>query len=542
MPNDYFTLEYIVEEIRLNCLGCKVNSIYSSNEKTIVFLLNNGQKSISIIFSFSNLLPILFLSQQNSFEKDPNPNGFIMSLRKHLYGAKLFNISMCDSDRIIKLEFLQKNELFDEEVFSLFFEIIGKKDNLIITDAKLIILNALKLNNSSDRLIMPSLKYELPSINLKNSSSPMWKLGKSSREEYLSLLLKTNSIENIFSIFNYDFLSPCVLLQNNKVVDFFAFPYKSIQLTDEMSWKHYSSLGECIELFYRDNMLIRQNNSLFAIILKHVNHILLSYTNRLEQLNKISSQIQELNTLYRQADILKCNLFRIQPNCSTISCDDYFNEGSYVDIPIDPNLSASENLNLKYKKYTKMKNSIEYSKTEIPKVQSNIDHLLSLIAHLSISTQNSDLECIINELTKSYGLIPGLKVNRNNLSVVKIAKENFIKLTIDSFIILIGKNNYQNDEITFHHSNPNDIWLHAQKFHGSHVLIKSNNSSVPMDIIEKAASFAGYYSNGRMETKINVDYTNIKYIRRGDKPGLVKYSNFKTLTVVPICPSSTISP
>lgn len=540
MPNDYYTLEYIIKEIRLNCLTCRIANVYSYRDKTIVFSLttkSKGSKFNLIVISCSSSLPILFQTQTD-LEKDANPNGFIMSFRKHLTGARLVDIALCESDRIIKFEFIQKNELFDEERFFLFFEIIGKKVNLILTNVNSIIINAYKINNSpSGRLILPSMKYDFPINNLNVSTDSIWKLGKLSREEYLNLQ-KNNYLEinNSFHNISNNFLSPCVLLDGNKVIDFFVFPYSSITLKEGMSWKNCSSLSECVELFYLNNVPKPQNTEIFSLLLKSINNLLQTNINRLEQLNKTALQVNELTHLKQQAEIFKCNIFKVKPNCSSISCIDYFNDNIPINITYDPLLSASENLIHKYKKYTKLKRSIEYSKAEIPNTKSNIEHLLSIIDELSLSSEKDDFECILSELNKTYGILPGFKATNKNPSLLKKARENFIKVKIDSFTILIGKNNVQNDEITFHYSNPNDIWFHAQKCHGGHVLIKSNNSSVPIAIIEKAASFAAFFSKGRMDSKINVDYTYIKNVKRGERPGLVKYVNFKTMTVAPTNP------
>lgn len=544
MPNDHFTLNILTKEIQGEITGAKIIAISHAPLNSILIGLRCfSKKNLYLIISANNTTPLFFLTEKK-YSGQKTPDGFIMLLRKHLIGGIIENIVFQNNDRILRIKINVFNELYDQQSFFMIFEIAGLKSNLLILDSEDTILGLFKNLVSIERTLVNNFKYFLPAKNLLNKEQkidfPLEPfMGKLTKLEYLHIAkLENQDKANIFfkKLISFENkYQPSVFLRNAKVFDFFVYPYRVMQCDENNAWQYCSNLSSCVELYYQgmipNGPQEEINSNIEKALLKQINKT----KTRIYQLKNILNTNDELLNILTEAELLKGNLHKIVKGSPYVECQDY-NNNEMVVIPLEASLSAAKNLAKKYKQYAKIKGALNYANSELPKLNLCMEHLESVLFLLNISETASDHNLIIKELEQTYGNIFFTSKSNTHKSKL-IPPTNYIQIKLYNYIMLIGKNNLQNDEITFKKAKSNDIWLHAHAIPGSHGLIITNNVEVPEKILLEAASFVAFYSSGREETKVNIDYTSVKNVKRGTKPGLVRYSKYSTVTVKPIKPA-----
>lgn len=569
MAFDGITTKSISYELQHSILGGKINKIFEPNKNEILLsIYANGKNYALNICIDSNLYRIHLTT--NAKPNPLNAPNFCMLLRKHLIGYKIKAISSNDNlERIIKIELEGYNELNDLTTKYLMVELMGKHSNIILLNDKFFIIDSLRhldtLSNSY-RDILPAHEYTYPENNKNNFYTIK------SAEEFCNLVL-TNNVTNLtnflveyFTGFSKPFIKNIIIKQNIRNTDFSKddilkmYEYLSKILnnldSNEISLIKYSNekgkLDYVIDLvpkssdldinFYIDDFYYNKetNNNYVSYrnnLLKLISHILKKYSLRLESINNKLKECKNKDLYKLYGELITANLYKFSKdyNSDKVELENYYDNNVILTIPLDNTISIANNAKKYFKKYNKLKNALEIVTLQKKETEEELQYIESIIYELEYAKDIQEVNEIYNEISEN----PIFKdyIQSNNKTNTK--KESNISTPreyhIDGFTVLVGKNNKQNDYLTTKLASPNDIWFHTKDIHGSHVILKNPSENISNDTLIKCAKLAAYYSKGRLSSNVPVDYCFVKYVKKpnGSKPGMVIYTNNKTLNVTP---------
>ncbi|MFA5450301.1 MAG: NFACT RNA binding domain-containing protein [Clostridia bacterium] len=550
MPNDYITLKALTSELNAALQGGRINKINMPSPEEITLQIRALGENHTLLISAKSALPRIYLTQQK-ISGTNTPSALCMLFRKHLTNGIIDGAETLFNDRIIALNIISKNELHDIAHYRIIVEIMGAQSNIIFTknqpSGDTIIDCVKRIFGENNRSLFPQMPYEPPK-NTKlsiNDTTTLATLSALPSEELATAIAQTLSgfskesareaakiatndialdkvFTELFDIYNSPRFAPSVHILNGKPRGYFVFPYASIDLGE---WQPASSLNQAADIYYslssqapkppariRAEVLLKRLKTRVAKKIK-------DNAKRLEE----SAHPEELLQL---AEILKCNLHRIEQSQSIIRCYDFYNNRE-IELPLNPTLSASKNVEKYYKNYTKLKGAKAYAQKERVDLLAQQDYLNSIEAGLKNAATATDYEEIERELA---ALSPLKKVNTPKKKEKPSAP---IFLTLNGYTVYIGKNNLQNDKVTFTLADGGDIWLHAKGVHGAHIIVKTKDGKIPNEILTQAAAYAAYMSSARDADKAEVDYTLRKYVKKAGKLGLVTYTNQKSILVKP---------
>ncbi|MFR3416175.1 MAG: NFACT family protein [Clostridia bacterium] len=569
MAFDGITTKSISYELQYSILGGKINKIFEPNKNEVLLsIYANGKNYALNICIDSNLYRIHLTT--NAKPNPLNAPNFCMLLRKHLIGYKIKAISSNDNlERIIKIELEGYNELNDLTTKYLMVELMGKHSNIILLNNKFFIIDSLRhldtLSNSY-RDILPAHEYTYPE-NVKNNFYTI-----KSAEEFCNLVL-TNNVTNLtnflvgyFTGFSKPFIKNIIIKQNIRNTDFSKddilkmYEYLSKILnnldSNHVSLTKYSNekgkLDYVIDLetktsnldinFYIDDFYYNKeaNNNYVSYrnnLLKLISHILKKYSLRLESINNKLKECENKDLYKLYGELITANLYKFSKdyNSDKVELENYYDNNTILTIPLDNTISIANNAKKYFKKYNKLKNALEIVTLQKKETEEELQYIESIIYELEYAKNIQEVNEIYNEINEN----PIFKdyIQSNNKTNTK--KEANISTPreyhIDGFTVLVGKNNKQNDYLTTKLASPNDIWFHTKDIHGSHVILKNPSENISNDTLIKCAKLAAYYSKGRLSSNVPVDYCFVKYVKKpnGSKPGMVIYTNNKTLNVTP---------
>lgn len=569
MAFDGITTKSISYELQHSILGGKINKIFEPNKNEILLsIYANGKNYALNICIDSNLYRIHLTT--NAKPNPLNAPNFCMLLRKHLIGYKIKAISSNDNlERIIKIELEGYNELNDLTTKYLMVELMGKHSNIILLNDKFFIIDSLRhldtLSNSQ-RDILPAHEYIYPENNKNNFYTIK------SSEEFYNLILRnnvtnlTNFLVEYFTGFSKPFIKNIIIKQNIRNTDFSKddilkmYEYLSKILnnldSNEISLIKYSNekgkLDYVIDLvpkssdldinFYIDDFYYNKetNNNYVSYrnnLLKLISHILKKYSLRLESINNKLKECKNKDLYKLYGELITANLYKFSKdyNSDKVELENYYDNNVILTIPLDNTISIANNAKKYFKKYNKLKNALEIVTLQKKETEEELQYIESIIYELEYAKDIQEVNEIYNEISEN----PIFKdyIQSNNKTNTK--KESNISTPreyhIDGFTVLVGKNNKQNDYLTTKLASPNDIWFHTKDIHGSHVILKNPSENISHDTLIKCAKLAAYYSKGRLSSNVPVDYCFVKYVKKpnGSKPGMVIYTNNKTLNVTP---------
>lgn len=569
MAFDGITTKSISYELQYSILGGKINKIFEPNKNEVLLsIYANGKNYALNICIDSNLYRIHLTT--NAKPNPLNAPNFCMLLRKHLIGYKIKAISSNDNlERIIKIELEGYNELNDLTTKYLMVELMGKHSNIILLNNKFFIIDSLRhldtLSNSY-RDILPAHEYTYPE-NVKNNFYTI-----KSAEEFCNLVL-TNNVTNLtnflvgyFTGFSKPFIKNIIIKQNIRNTDFSKddilkmYEYLSKILnnldSNHVSLTKYSNekgkLDYVIDLetktsnldinFYIDDFYYNKeaNNNYVSYrnnLLKLISHILKKYSLRLESINNKLKECENKDLYKLYGELITANLYKFSKDYTSdkVELENYYDNNTILTIPLDNTISIANNAKKYFKKYNKLKNALEIVTLQKKETEEELQYIESIIYELEYAKNIQEVNEIYNEINEN----PIFKdyIQSNNKTNTK--KEANISTPreyhIDGFTVLVGKNNKQNDYLTTKLASPNDIWFHTKDIHGSHVILKNPSENISNDTLIKCAKLAAYYSKGRLSSNVPVDYCFVKYVKKpnGSKPGMVIYTNNKTLNVTP---------
>ena len=569
MAFDGITTKSISYELQHSILEGKINKIFEPNKNEVLLsIYANGKNYALNICIDSNLYRIHLTT--NAKPNPLNAPNFCMLLRKHLIGYKIKAISSNDNlERIIKIELEGYNELNDLTTKYLMVELMGKHSNIILLNDKFFIIDSLRhldtLSNSY-RDILPAHEYTYPENNKNNFYTIK------SAEEFCNLILAnnvtnlTNFLVSYFTGFSKPFIKNIILKQNisntefskEDILNIYEYLSKILNNLDsnEISLIKYSNekgkLDYVIDLvpkssyldinFYIDDFYYNKetNNNYVSYrnnLLKLISHILKKYSLRLESINKKLKECENKDLYKLYGELITANLYKFSKdyNSDKVELENYYDNNVILTIPLDNTISIANNAKKYFKKYNKLKNALEIVTIQKKETEEELQYIESIIYELEYAKDIQEVNEIYNEISenpifKDYIQLNN-KTNQKKGSNVSMPREYHI----DGFTVLVGKNNKQNDYLTTKLASPNDIWFHTKDIHGSHVILKNPSENVSNDTLIKCAKLAAYYSKGRLSSNVPVDYCFVKYVKKpnGSKPGMVIYTNNKTLNVTP---------
>ena len=560
MTFDGIITKCVVNELNKLLLGGRIEKISQPEKLELYIHLYNKEKfTLSINCNANNSkINITDIYKQLPL-KAPN---FCMCLRKHIQGYKIISISQYMLDRIIKIELEGFNELNDKESKYLIIELMGKHSNCILVDNKDIIIDSIKhVDNtiSSVRQILPHYKYEYPKTKIDFSVLELTDFSNIAKEYLLSNENNIQSfLQNTFNGFSKTFIEMILnnvnifTLDNNinneqlkKIYNEINLCLKNIDnynyaITNPNTNKIYidylikqdnvsinKSLNEFFTSFEIDNKLKQAKNAL----LKSINNYISKLNNNLRILNNNIKECEDSEKYRIYGELITNNLYKNIESSNCIIVENYYDNNNSISIPLDVTLSLSKNAQKYFKKYAKLKNSYNFSIEKKETIENELNYLNSIIYEIESTENINDINIIKEELIEQ-------KYLKSDKTIKKKKEISNLPLEYNykGYTVLVGKNNIQNDYITHKIAKQNDIWLHAQKVHGSHVIIKRiNNEAITNNIIEFASSLAAFYSKGKDSSKITIDYCEKKHVKKhySNKPGMVTYTNFDSLYVIP---------
>ena len=568
MAFDAALMAAVLEEIRQRTAEARVDKIHQPSRDTVIFQLKCRDGREKLLFALNPTAPRLHLTAANP-ENPAEPPMFCMLLRKHLLGARLLRVEQIPMERWAAFTFDCIDEMGDHVEKTLVAELMGRTCNLYLLSPEGRILDCLRrigLDESSKRAALPGLNYQKPEPILKQnpaelnlndyvntlckpggdllSNRLMDELGGLSplvcREAALFAAgsvdarmegLNREAVADKLDLFFKEHLlhpSPCYYAQADGTPKQFAF----CPIRQYGSFAQAESFSAMLDMFYtvrdRNDSMRQKSQTLRKTV-----------TNLVQRLNrKLALQEKELEATYdrerlRQlGDIVTANIHKIVKGQTLLQAEDFYDENmTVIDIPISPILSPQQNAAKFYKDYGRMKNAEKELTKQIELGETELQYLRSVLEELNRAQSDQELEEIRQEL-QSQGYVK-TDTGKKRMKQAKSTPMRFV--STDGYPIYVGRNNRQNDELTFKSARKDDIWCHASKVHGSHVIIACAGVTPPDDTITQASQLAAYYAETTGGQNIPVDVTPVKQVKKppNAKPGMVIYHTYKTVIVNP---------
>ncbi len=551
MALDGISIHSLVHEFNENLLNGKINKISQPEREELLITINTSNGNKRLLISANASLPFMYITDTNKTAPAVAP-GFCMLLRKHIGAGRIIEISQMGLERAVRFKIQHLNEMGDITFKYLYVEIMGKHSNVIFCNEENMILDSIKhipSSVSSIREVLPGRDYFIPAqegkINPLECSEDFFKNHVLHRSESIFKAIMSSFIgisptianeicyragidsdASCASLFDqhkdalYDSFSKLIddVANNRFTYSIYVNPskgepveYAPVQLTmyQDFEEKSYSTMSEVLVEFYAKRNAytnIRQKSTdLRKIISNHIERA----SKKLDLQQKQLSDTAKRDKYKIYGELLHTYGYEAKPKDKSITVINYYNNEELT-IPLDPDLSASENAKRYFDKYAKLKRTAEALDTFIEQSQQELELLKSIETSLNIAETETDLADIRRELS-DFGFI-----KKNSGSKKEKSKKSKPLHFVDTngFDIYVGKNNYQNDELTFKFATGNDWWFHTKKIHGSHVIVKTNGKELPDSTYEHAAELAAYYSSGRDTDKVEIDYLQKKNVKK----------------------------
>ena len=565
MAFDAYFLSAVLEEVREKCLGARIDKIHQPSRDTLILHLRCREGREKLLFAANPTAPRLHLTAASP-ENPAEPPMFCMLLRKHLLGARLTEITQPPMERAATFTFDCTDEMGFPVQKRLVAELMGRTCNLYLLNPDGRILDCLRrvgLDESSKRAALPGLNYQEPEPVAKLPAESadfaailegvgadvladrlMDTLGGLSplvcREAALFAAgdvnariegLDKNAAAQKLSLFFAEHIRhprPCFYALPDGTPKQFAFcpirQYGDCQVAE--------SFGSLLDSYYtlRDQKDTMRQKS--GAVRKTVQNLCTRLQRKLSIQEKELAATFDRERLRQLGDILTANLHRIVKGQTAIDCEDFYDEEmKTVSIPLSAILSPQQNAAKFYKDYARMKNAEKELTRQMELAEGELNYLKSVLEELNRAGTEAELEEIRRELQEG-GYLRG-ETGKKRVKQAKLAPMRFE--STDGYPIYVGRNNRQNDELTFRLARKDDIWCHASKVHGSHVIISCGGATPPDNTVTQAAQLAAYYAESGGGQNIAVDVTSVKQVKKipSGKPGMVIYHTYKTVIVNP---------
>lgn len=539
MSFDGFFLHHLTKELQDELLYGRIQKVNQPFEHELVLTIRNNRKNYKMLLSAHPVFGRLQITKTD-FQNPQTPNTFTMIMRKYLQGAVIENITQIENDRVLEIAFSNKNEIGDNIKVTLVVEIMGKHSNIILIDkAESKTIESIKhigFSQNSYRTILPGSTYIAPpKTDAKNPFTVS--------DEKLFEILQTEDLaprhlQKLFQGLGRDTAENLAAqLSDDKLKQFRAFFARPVQpnMTDksfaavpfDKSGQTFDSLSELLDVFYQDKAERDRVNQQSSDLIHRVQTELDKNIKKLAKQEKELAATENAEEFRQKGELLTTYLSMVPNNQDQVELDNYYTNEK-ITIALDKSLTPNQNAQRYFKKYQKLKEAVKHLTGLIEETKHTITYLESVetaLSHASIS----DIEDIREELVET-----GFVKRRTRDKRHKRKKPEQYLASDGKTIIMVGRNNLQNDELTFKMAKKGELWFHAKDIPGSHVLIKDNLN--PSDEVKTdAAELAAYYSKARLSNLIQVDMIEAKKLNKptGAKPGFVTYTGQKTLRVTP---------
>lgn len=562
MAFDGITIANVVKEMNDTIIGCRIYKIAQPESDELILTLKGscGQKRLFISAGAS--LPLIYFTESNK----PSPltaPGFCMLLRKHLQNGRIVAVTQPGLERIIHIDIEHLDEMGDLCRKTLIVEIMGKHSNIIFCHADGTIIDSIKHVSglvSSVREVLPGKQYfvaqtqdKLNALNTTNEEwmtkvmckpTPVFKAIYGSYTGISPILaqevcyragvdgeastasLSDTEKSKLFATFTEMVqqiksgkFAPHIAYTRNTPVEFAALPLTMYAQGDDRIVA-YDSMSQLLEAYYAEKNTITRIRQKSADLRKIVQTALERNVKKYDLQLRQMKDTEKRDTYRIYGELLNTYGYGIEPGSKSMEALNYYTN-EMVTIPLDPDMTPQENAKKYFDKYSKMKRTYEALSELTKQVKEEIEHLESISTALDIALQEEDLVQIKEELTEN-----GYIRRKGGSKKEKVTSKPFHYISSDGFHMYVGKNNYQNDELTFKFATGNDWWFHAKNMPGSHVIVKCDGvDELPDQTFEEAGRLAAYYSKGREQEKVEIDYIQKKHVKKpaGAKPGFVVY-------------------
>lgn len=570
MAFDGITIANIVTELNQTITGGKINKIAQPENDELIITIKNQRKQYRLFLSASASLPLIYLTETNKPSPLTAPN-FCMLLRKHIGSGKIIAIEQPGMERIIRFTIEHLNELGDLCTKYLIVEIMGKHSNIIFCNEEDQIIDSIKhvsAHMSSVREVLPGRPYFIPETQSK--LNPFVLTEEIFQEKifprpvnvakaiYTSITgisplmaeevcyragidggIPTDGLEDVERVhLAHTFLrmvddirdghfEPNIIYKGKEPVEFACFPLSQYQDYRAVS---YPSIFPVLETYYAEKNIVTKMRQKTVDLRKIVQNALERNVKKYQLQQKQLKDTEKKEKYRVWGELLNTYGYEVEPGAKSMEALNYYTN-EMIQIPLDETMTPQENAKKYFDKYSKLKRTKEVLDTLLQETGDEIKHLESIAASLDIASSEEDLVQIKEEMME-YGYV---KRKNTGGKKVKVTSRPYHYISSDGYDIYVGKNNFQNDELSFKFASGNDWWFHAKGQPGSHVIVKSKNEELPDRTFEEAGKLAAYYSKGRQAPKVEIDYTQKKNLRKptGGKPGFVVYYTNYSLLIEP---------
>ena len=540
MSFDGFFLHHMVEELRSELLNGRIQKINQPFDQELVLQIRSNRKSHRLLLSAHPVFGRIQLTE-STFENPAQPSTFIMVLRKYLQGAVIESIEQIENDRIVEITVSNKNEIGDHIQATLIIEIMGKHSNILLVDKSshkiLEVIKHIGFSQNSYRTLLPGATYTAPPST--EALNPF-----TIKDEKLFEILQTQeltakNLQNLFQGLGRDTATELEKqLLNDKLATFRNFFGQETKpcLTDKsfscvpFSTKiegHFSSLSQLLDVYYKDKAERDRVKQQASELIRRVENELQKNRQKLKKQEKELLATENAEEFRQKGELLTTFLHQVPNDQDQVILENYYTNQP-ITIALDKALTPNQNAQRYFKRYQKLKEAVKYLTDLIEETKATILYIESVETVLNQAGLDEIAE-IREELIQT-----GFIRRRQREKIQKRQKPEQYLASDGKTIIYVGRNNLQNEELTFKMARKEELWFHAKDIPGSHVVISGNLN--PTDEVKTdAAELAAYFSKGRLSNLVQVDMIEVKKLNKptGGKPGFVTYTGQKTLRVTP---------
>ena len=524
MPLDAIFVTELCRELSDAVTGMKIDRVRQPEKDTVVFALRGPGGGAKLLVCVSGGSARVCLTKQD-YENPPQPPMFCMLLRKHLTGGRITAVTQPAGERMLLFTVAGFDEMGQPANKTVAAEMLGRNANLILVDGEGRIVDALRrvdAEMSPARQLLPGLIYRLPPKPEPGRFSGLSPL--IAREmEFRGLPKSTDSLVGLEK-------KPVLLVEGGQPKDFTFLPICQYGLG--CGSVEYPGWSELLEAFYAEKDRQAHIKSRGHNLLKLVRGAVARTDKKLGLRKQELSACDDMEDIRRRADLITANIWRLKKGMAELCCEDFYQPDSpAVKLPLDPQKTPQQNAAACYKAYTKKKAAQEHLTALIEENAQELDYLQSVAEELERAQSQQDLDDIGAELTAG-----GYIRIRASAPKKKQKPAEPLRYRTDSGLeILVGRNNVQNDELTFRIARRTDRWFHVQKLHGAHVILRCDGTQPDEAATQQAARLAAYYSEGTQAGRVPVDTTEVRFVKKphGARPGMVIYTDYKTVFAEP---------
>lgn len=575
MSFDGFVTHCVTDELRSKLLNGKIDKVYQPEKDEIILSVRTRSGNYKLLLSASASNPRIHLTEVQR-ENPMTPPMLCMLMRKHLAGAVIIDIKQNGFDRVVRIDAETRNELGDLCTRSVIIEIMGRHSNIILVDDSGRIMDSAKhidFTVSAVRQVLPGMTYELPPAQDKTAADSLKAtelmealaaqpedtlMDKFLLSEIMGMspllareivyrfsgntkMMKCEVDCAAFVVHTVDFLKnicggiyePSLVIEPSEKKPVAFSCVRLSQYEGAYKIEEYDSISEVIDSFFEIRSRREHMNRRSAALLKLIHNNIERCQKKIVMHKEHIRSAQDRDKYKMYGDLLTANLYRIKYGDKSVRVQNYYSEsGEKIEIPLKADISPSQNAQRFYKRYNKAKTTEKFASEQL-EIAENEKYYLESVAD---ALENADTPVELDEIRQEL-MAEGYIAKQNNAKKKQQKKSEPIKIiSVDGYEILIGRNNRQNDELTLKSAYSTDLWFHTKEIPGSHTIIRTRGTGeAPETTMMQAAKLAAYYSKARNSSKVPVDYTLIKNVKKpnGAKPGMVIYDRYNTVYVTP---------